>query len=42
MDKWLKHDLHKLKLFCAENGFESFRSKIVEICLTASFYNLTA
>jgi len=27
MNKSLKHDLHQLKLFCAENGFETFRAK---------------
>jgi len=41
MNKWLKHDLHQLKLFCAENGFETFRAKIVEIFLMATFYRLT-
>jgi len=34
MSKWLKHDLHQLKVFCAENSFENFRAKIVETCLT--------
>jgi len=24
--------LHQLKQFCAENGFETFRAKSVEIC----------
>ena len=42
MNKWLKHDLHQLNLFCAENGFETFRAKSVENSLTAPFYNLTA
>ena len=42
MIKWLKRDLHQLKLFCAENGLENFRAKIVEICLTATFYHLTS
>jgi len=42
MNKWLKHDLHQLKRFCAENGFETFRARIVEISLTATFYHLTA
>jgi len=42
MNKWLEHDLHQLKLFCAENGFETFRAKSVAICLTATFYHLTA
>jgi len=32
MNKWLKRDLHQLKLFCVENGFETFRAKSVEIC----------
>jgi len=41
MNKWLKHDLHQVKLFCAENGFETFRAKSVEICLTETFYHLT-
>jgi len=34
--------LHQLKLFFTENGFETFRPKIVGICLTATFYHLTA
>jgi len=42
MNKWLKHDLHQLKLLCSENGFETFRAKSVEICLTATFYHFTA
>jgi len=33
MNKRLKRVLHQLKQFCAENGFETFRAKIVEICL---------
>jgi len=37
MNKWLKHDLQQLKLFCAENGLETFHAKHVEICLTATF-----
>jgi len=37
-----KTRLHQLKQFCAENVFETFRAKSVEICLTATFYNLTA
>jgi len=41
MNKWLNRDLHQLKLYCAENGLETFRAKSVEICLTASFYHLT-
>jgi len=41
MNKWLKLDLHQLQLFCAESGFETFRAKIVEICLTKIFYHLT-
>ena len=42
MNKWLKHDLHQLMWFCAANGFETFRARSVEICLTATFYYLTA
>jgi len=42
MNKWLKHDLHQLQWFCAENAFETFRAKSVEICLTATYYHLTA
>ena len=42
MNMWLKLDLHQLQLYCAENGFETFRDKSVEICLTATFYHLTA
>jgi len=42
MNTGLKHDLHQPKLICAENRFETFRAKSVEICLTATFYHLTA
>jgi len=42
MNMWLKHDLHQLKLSCAENSFETFRAKSVETCLTATLYHLTA
>jgi len=42
MNKWLKHDLHQLKPFCAEKRFETFRAKSVETCLTATLYHLSA
>jgi len=29
--------LHQVKLFCAESGLETFRSKSVEICLMAIY-----
>jgi len=41
-NKWLKHDLHQLKLFWTENSYETFRAKSVETCLTATLYHLTA
>jgi hypothetical protein len=40
LNRWLKPDLHQLKLFCAENGFETSRAKIVEICLSAIYLPL--
>jgi len=37
LNKRLKRNLHQLKEFCAENGLEAFRAKIVEICLMAIY-----
>jgi len=42
MNKWRKHDLHRIKLFCTKNIFETFRAISVETCLTATLYHLTA
>jgi len=30
MNKCLTHDLHQLKIFCAENGIENFRAKMLK------------
>jgi len=37
LNKWLKRNLHQLKLYCAESGFEIVRVKSVEICLMAIY-----
>jgi len=37
MNKELKLLLRQIKQFCAENGFETFRAKSVEICLMSIY-----
>jgi len=37
LNKWLKLNLHQLKQFCAESGFETLHVKSVEICLMAIY-----
>jgi len=40
LNKWLKRNLHQLKQFCAESGFEMLRVKSVEISLMAIYLQL--
>ena len=42
LNKWIKHNLNKLKQFCAESGLETFRPKSIEIYLMAIYLNQNA